>query len=282
MAGNQLEVRRNNIAKLKAQLKVDSVQEQFENALKDNSGPFVASVIDLYGSDTYLQECDPTAVVMECLKAATLKLPINKQLGFAYIVPYGGTPQFQLGYKGYIQLAMRTGKYKFLNAGVIHDGMKVSENLLTGETTVTGGANSDKVIGYFAHMELLNGFTKTVYLTTEKIEAHGKKFSKSYSKSSSPWKTNFEAMAKKTVVRLLLSKWGIMSIEMQDAIVRDVDAEVAEDINQNANKQIIDVQEAQTVDDKQPPAHNPETGELSDAEVDDMAANIADEMGPEY
>ena len=275
---NDLAIRKNKIEKLKAQLNQDSVQEQFRNALKENSGPFVASVIDLYGSDTYLQDCDPTAVVMECLKAATLKLPINKQLGFAYVVPYKkagkAIPQFQLGYKGYIQLAMRSGQYKTLNAGQVGEGVTVKHDLLTGKIELVGEPKKNaKTIGYFCHMELINGFVKTLYMTKEQAEAWGKRYSKSYSKDTSPWKTNFEEMALKTTVRRLLSKWGIMSIEMQQAFETDVEAEVAEEIAANANRgPIIDI----TPEAKELPAHDPDAGEIKTADAKLSEDELAD------
>ncbi|SFR15378.1 recombinase RecT [Desulfoscipio geothermicus] len=236
--------------KLKGLLNVESVKTQFQNALKENAGPFIASIIDLYGSDKYLQQCDPNAVIMEALKAATLKLPINKQLGFAYIVPYKSKgvsiPQFQLGYKGYIQLAMRTGQYKFLNAGIIREGIKVERNILTGQIEFTGEPTSEKPQGYFAYMELLNGFSKTVYMTKEEVTAHAKRYSKSYNLSNSAWKTNFDEMAMKTVIRLLLSKYGILSTDMISVLTTDrdgdVESEVANEIANEANKETIDVE----------------------------------------
>lgn len=232
--------------KLKRFLNEESVQAQFRNALNENAGAFIASIIDLYGSDKNLQQCNPNQVIMECLKAATLKLPINKQLGFAYIVPYKKKgvmiPQFQLGYKGYIQLAMRTGQYRFLNAGVIYEGIKVNKNILTGEITFEGEPTSHKPQGYFAYMELLNGFSKTVYMTKAEVEAHAKRYSKSYNMDSSAWKSNFDEMAMKTVLRRLLSKYGILSTEMVTALTSDSDAEIEEEIARNANQEAIDVE----------------------------------------
>src|SRR6056297_1666908 len=128
--------------KLKSILEKDSVQKQFKNALDENSGSFVASIIDLYNNDNYLRKCDPSAVVQEALKAATLKLPINKQLGFAYIVPYGDKPEFQIGYKGYIQLAMRSGQYKHLNAGKVYEGEEIEHDKLKGNYYISGEAKS--------------------------------------------------------------------------------------------------------------------------------------------
>lgn len=234
-----------NIEKLKKVLYAPSVKEQFQNSLKENAGAFTASIIDLYNNDNYLQKCDPNKVVMEALKAATLKLPINKQMGFAYIVPYKNKPEFQIGYKGYIQLAMRTGQYKYLNAGEVYEGMEVEENILTGSIEISGKKTGD-IIGYFAYMELLNGFSKTVYMTKKEVEAHGQEYSKSYSYSSSAWKTNFDAMAKKTVLRRLLSKYGIMSVEMVSAFSNESsfndESEIQEEIDNEANSEVIDVE----------------------------------------
>lgn len=217
------------IEKLKSILYADSVQEQFRNVLKENAGAFVASIIDLYNTDKTLQACDPKAVVMEALKAASLKLPINKQLGFAYIIPYkdGKTgqyvPTFQLGYKGYIQLAMRTGAYKYINADVVYEGELVKYDKLTGEIEIDPSKRvSDKKIGYFAYIETLNGFRKTLYMSIEEVTKHAQRYSKSYGSKNSVWATDFDAMALKTVLRLLLSKYGIMSIEMQTAIAEDM------------------------------------------------------------
>jgi len=123
------------VQKFKDVINVDSVQEQFRNALQEGAPLFVASLIDIFSSDKNLQKCEPKAVIMEALKAATLKLPINKNLGFAYIIPYGDVPYFQLGYKGYIQLAMRTGQYRYINADVVYEGELVYHDKLTGEVS---------------------------------------------------------------------------------------------------------------------------------------------------
>jgi len=216
------------IDKLKNILAAQSVKEQFEAVLKENAGAFVASIIDLYNTDRTLQMCDPKNVVMEALKAASLKLPINKQLGFAWIVPYrdGKTgqyvPTFQLGYKGYIQLCMRTGAYRYINADVVYEGELVKHDKLTGEIEIDSEKRTgDKKVGYFAFIETLNGFRKTLYMTVEEVTKHAQQYSKSYSSKNSVWATDFDAMALKTCLRLLLSKYGIMSVEMQRAYIAD-------------------------------------------------------------
>lgn len=216
------------IDKLKNILAAQSVKEQFESVLKENSGAFVASIIDLYNTDKTLQMCDPKNVVMEALKAASLKLPINKQLGFAWIVPYRDSktgqyiPTFQLGYKGYVQLCMRTGAYRYINADVVYEGELVKHDKLTGEIEIDPEKRTDdKKVGYFAFIETLNGFRKTLYMTVEEVTKHAQQYSKSYSSKNSVWATDFDAMALKTCLRLLLSKYGIMSVEMQRAYVVD-------------------------------------------------------------
>lgn len=245
------------VQKLKGIINSDSVQEQFKNALQDGAPLFVASLIDIYSNDKYLQKCAPQAVIMEALKAATLKLPINKNLGFAYIVPYGNEPQFQPGYKGYIQLAMRTGQYKYINADVVYEGEFKSQNKLTGEIDLSGEATSEEVVGYFAYIETVNGFKKTIYWSKEKVTSHAKRYSKSFNSKNSAWKTNFDEMALKTMIRNLLSKYGVMSIEMMNAFTSDSvdertpEAIVQDEIDENANKEFIDV-DATMVDEPEP------------------------------
>lgn len=249
------------IQKFKAVVNADSVQEQFKNALKEGAPLFVASLIDIYSNDTYLQNCQPSAVIMEALKAATLKLPINKSLGFAYIVPYKDVPQFQIGYKGYIQLAMRTGQYKYINADVVCEGELKGHNKLTGEIDLSGEAKNDRVIGYFAYIEMVNGFKKSVYWTKQKITDHAKRYSKSYNNKSSAWQSNFDEMALKTMLRNVLSKYGIMSVEMMNAFTADVDertpeAQVEDEIRDNANQETIDVEGTIIKGEGQEPVHD--------------------------
>lgn len=278
---------------LKNMLNAPSVLEQFKNALAKNASTFVASVIDLYNTDSKLQLCEPRQVVSEALKAAVLHLPINRALGYAYIVPYKNTkkdergnyikvyePSFQLGYKGYIQLAMRTGQYRTINADVVYDGELRKVNKLTGEIAFDGEKKSDKIVGYFCYFELMNGFSKTLYMTVEQVAAHAKRYSKglvSYDKDGKPedvtedalvrlaalpfspdskkvgWLGNFHAMAIKTVIRTLLSKYGYLSIEMQNAFADDNEADYDNDVadrerlvSHNATK-VINMDEAEFV-----------------------------------
>lgn len=270
---------------LKSIMNAESVQQQFKNALGKNAGTFVASVIDLYNGDTGLQQCQPKQVVMEALKAAVLHLPINKALGYAYVIPFKNTkkvngqwvkvyePVFQMGYKGYIQLAMRTGQYRTINADAVYEGELRKVNKLTGEIAFDGERTSDKVVGYFCYFELLNGFSKTLYMTVEQMANHAKRYSKGLVKYDDAgnkvdvtvdslvaladlpmapdsktvgWLGNFHGMAIKTVIRNLLSKYGYLSVEMQDAISNDYEGDDATDdrgtlIQNDANAQTVDM-----------------------------------------
>jgi recombination protein RecT len=239
------------IDKLKVALNEDFVQNQLKSSLAENSGAFSASVIELFTSEKALMDLDPKMVIMQAMKAAVLKLPINKSLGFAWIVPYKGVPQFQIGYKGLIQLALRTGEYRFINTSEVFEGEFKTANKLTGEFDLTGKQTSEVVVGYFAYIELMNGFSKTLYMTKAQVEAHAKKYSASYSFPSSPWKTEFNAMAKKTVIRNLLTHYGYLSVEMANAIESDTNQDAAdkvmEEIRGNANKKDIAFEEADVV-----------------------------------
>ena len=199
-----------------------AVRKRFEEVLCERAPQYMSSIVNLVNSDTNLKKCEPMSVIASCMVAATMDLPVDKNLGYAWVVPYGTKAQFQMGYKGYIQLALRTGQYKAINVVEIREGELISWNPLSEEVEIDfTQRKSDKVIGYAGYFKLLNGFEKTVYWNKEDIEAHAKKFSKTYSFKNGVWQTDFDSMAKKTVLRNLLSKWGILSIEMQKAYSAD-------------------------------------------------------------
>jgi recombination protein RecT len=167
-----------------------------------------------------LKNADPISVYNSAMLAATLDLPINQNLGFAWIVPYGKAAQFQLGVKGLVQLAQRSGQYLNINVIEVYENQFESFNTLTEKLSANFDLPGDgKIVGYAAYFKLINGFEKTCYWTVEKVMQHGKRYSKSY--NNGPWKTDFDAMAKKTVLKSTLSKWGILSIEMQTAVKVD-------------------------------------------------------------
>lgn len=260
--GKAMSVRDQKVAGFKGLINTQAMVKRLTTTLgdKDKAGQFMASMLDLYEGDTALQNCDPQKVLMECLKAASLNLPIVKGLGFTYVVPYGSTPTFIIGYKGYIQLALRSGQYKILNADCIYEGEEIKFNRLTGQIEIAGSKTSEKAIGYFAYFQLINGFEKTLYMTVEEIQTYARKYSKAY--KNGPWQTEFDAMAKKTVLRQIL-KYGPMSTEMQEAEKAEIQsAEIAAqaEVEANANQgAIIDVQYA---DANEPVPVDEATGEI--------------------
>jgi recombination protein RecT len=290
MENNKVETRK-RIDVLKSILNAESVEGQFRNALNKNSGPFIASVIDLYNGDKGLQECDPKQVVMEALKAAVLKLPVNKALGFAYIIKFNNsvlqddgtykkvpTPTFIPGYKGYIQLAMRTGQYRTIHADLVYEGELNRVNKLTGEITFDGEKKSDKVVGYFAYFELINGFSKTLYVGLRDMAKHAKTYSPSIkfdkkvtvesleklagkAPTGIGWTGGFDDMAIKTVLRNLLSKYGHLSIEMQGAIADDMGIDSRATEIQELPVQTIDIEADDASENPVPPGVNPANGE---------------------
>lgn len=223
-----------------------SIKKRFEGVLKEKAPQYMSSIVNLVNSDTNLQKCDGMSVIASCMVAATMDLPVDKNLGYAWVVPYGNRAQFQMGYKGYIQLALRTGQYKAINVVEIREGELVSWNPLTEEIEVDfSKRESDAVIGYAGYFKLINGFEKTVFWTKEEVNSHANKFSKTINSKNSVWKSNFDAMAKKTVLRNLLSKWGILSIEMQKAYTADeglINKEFMDDV-ENVQANIEDIQE---------------------------------------
>lgn len=286
---------------LKVMIDAPTVQAQFKNALGDHKDAFVASLIDLFTGDKSLQRCEPKLIISEALRAATLRLPLNKALGFAYIVVYNTTeknadgssvrvakPTFIPGYKGYIQLAMRTGQYRTINADYVYEGELRKVNKLSGEIAFDGEKKSDKIVGYFCYFELLNGFSKTLYVPLEEMAAYAKRYSPSINKDTTinqlidkandgivskkvGWEGNFNDMALKTVIRRLLSKYGFLSVEMQNAISKDVDLDNSETdrndmISEEANKKVIDIDSVEV---------DTETGEIKNADK-------ADEDMPNY
>lgn len=225
---------------MKGLLSSPAVMNRFEEVLGKRASQFTASILSLYNSENTLQKAEPMSVISSAMVAATLDLPVDKNLGYAWIVPYKGRAQFQLGYKGYIQLALRTGQYKSINCIPVHKGELQKWNPLTEEIEIDfEKRESDAVIGYAAYFELLNGFRKTVYWTKAQVEKHKKKFSK----SDFGWGKDWDAMALKTVLKSMLSKWGILSVEMQKAVIEDNEERERIDITDAmAEPEIIDAE----------------------------------------
>lgn len=262
MAENQLEVKRTStqatILDFNKKVNGNYVQNQLKAVLKENAGTFTTSLVELFTGDAQLQSCDTGKVVQEAMKAASMKLPINKNLGYAYIIVFNNydkttrtkvpTPQMVIGYKGLLQLAYRTGYYTNINADIVYEGELKGKDKLSGMIDLSGEKISNKVVGYFAYFELKSGIKKTLYVTLEEMAAYALKYSPTFKarpkdgKEITPdflceqaqlqsengptqgqvgWNGDFNAMAQKTVLRRLLSKYGYLSIEMMDALSKD-------------------------------------------------------------
>lgn len=221
-ANNQQIAKQGTLSVIKGLLNNDAVKKRFEEVLGERAGQFMASITSLVTSSTNFTDVDPNTIIASAMISATLNLPINPNLGFAYLIPYAKKCTYQLGYKGFLQLALRTGQYKNINATEVYEGELASRNRLTGEIEIDESKKtSDKVIGYAAFFKLINGFEKTLYMDIEAIKTHAKRFSKSYSNKDALWQKDFHSMAMKTVLKMLISKYGILSVEMQKAIVAD-------------------------------------------------------------
>lgn len=197
-----------------------AVQHKFEKLLGARAPQFISSVLQTVNNNKLLSKADPATIMNAAATAASLDLPINQSLGRAWIVPFKGQAQFQIGYKGFVELAQRSGKYRAINAITVYENQYKGFNSLTEE--IDGDFSQDgagAVVGYAAYFELLNGFKKTVFWSREKVEQHAKRFSKSF--NNGPWKTDFDSMAKKTVLKHTLSNWGVLSVEMQTATIAD-------------------------------------------------------------
>ena len=260
-------------------------QTLLQNTLKDNKGTFTTSLMELATSDEKLLQCAPNALMAEALKAASLHLPLNKQLGQCYILPFKNhgvmTPTLVVGTKGYLQLAMRTGKYETINSDVVYEGELKGYDKVTGNLDLSGVRTSNVPIGYFAYMKMKNGFSKLLYMSLDEVCLYAKQYSPTvkFSEKATPatlkelalkqaasgvsdgvgWYSNFESMALKTVLRRLLSKWGELSIENNDILNIDEapSAEQQRDEEFAEAKEVIEVDD-ETGEIKQPAGEDPE------------------------
>ena len=202
-------------------LKSVDVKQRFQEIMGEKAQAFLASVLSVVYQDDKLKECDPQSILYAAMKAAVLDLPIEQNLGQSYIIPYKGKATFQIGYRGIIRLALRTKEYDVINADKVYEGENVVVDRLTGRITFNGKRKSDKVIGAFAYFKLKDGFEKYLYMTTEELEAHGKRYSPSYSYDSSLWKKDPKAMYLKTVLKMLLSRYGPLSVDVKVILAED-------------------------------------------------------------
>lgn len=227
------EVIKTQQSKIVEYAKTDIIKKRFNQIFNDMSktNGFITSLINIINNNKMLQNCDPETVFGSALVACSLNLPINPTIGFAYLLPYGSRCQLILGYKAYIQLAIRTGQYADIHCSSVYEDELDYYNPITGKVKFTDRSTwkqrdnneSNKIVGYYSYFKLLNCYSKEFYMSKKQIEAHAKKYSKSYGSTSSTniWKSDFELMALKTVIRQLLRRWGMLSIEMQKAIEHD-------------------------------------------------------------
>lgn len=272
------------------------VQNQLKQVLGNNSGTFATSLVEVFTNDTQLQKCDQKKVVQEAIKAATLKLPLNKQLGYAYIVVYNNwdkaarkavpTPTLILGWKGLLQLALRSGQYRIINTDIVYEGELKGKDKLSGVIDLSGDKISERVEGYFAHFETINGFKKTLFMSLSDMANYALKYSPTFKRNPKDnpiptvdelcdlansqvtgnptgkigWEGDFNSMAVKTVLRRLLSKFGYLSIEMMNAMSEDEDYNPSEQRDEE-NAESKPVFDAQTVEEAQAEEVNEELEE---------------------
>ena len=216
-------------------------QEYLEGVLGEKKQAFVNNLTALVSNDKGLQACEPTTLMFAALKATALDLPLDNNLGFAYVIPFkdnklGKTvATFMCGYKGITQLAIRSGQFKTINVTDVREGELKGRNRMTGELSfewIEDDAVRCKlpIIGYVGYFKLLSGYSKTTYWSVEELKQHGVKYSQTYKKGCGVWADNFDQMCRKTVIKLMLNKGDApMSVEMQQAIKYDQSVILDED-----------------------------------------------------
>lgn len=247
---------------LTAYLTQDAVKQQINNVIGGKDGQrFISAIISAVNTNPALQECTNPSILSGALLGESLKLSPSPQLGHYYLVPFSDNKkgikvaQFILGYKGYIQLAIRSGQYKKINVLAIKEGEldyfdPLNEDIKVSLIDKWDEREAAPTIGYYAMFELTNGFRKSIYWSKAKMEAHALKYSKGYAakKGYTFWEKDFDGMAYKTMLRQLISKWGIMSIEMQNAFDNDM-AVIHEDGTKDyvdTEDYVVEVEEPQT------------------------------------
>jgi recombination protein RecT len=232
-------------------LSLPNTAKFLDDNLREKRSEFVSNLLALCDGDEKLAACEPKKLMLCAMNATALNLPLNKNLGFAYIIPYKGVPSFQIGYKGLIQLAIRSGSYEFLNACEIREG-EITRNKITGEITFLGEKPDNKVVGYVAYLKLNTGFSASLYMTEAEIESHAIRFSKMYqydkksNTQTSKWSDSLARpkMAIKTVLKGLLGTYGLMTTDIKMAFEKDDEQETGDSFR--------DVQEAEIIPQPEP------------------------------
>lgn len=227
----------NNLVELKTKLDAPSVKAKFESMLGKRAPQFITSISSVVQNNALLQKAEVNSIIMGAAVAASMDLPLNANLGYAALVPFnskggGCFAQFQIMTKGWTELFIRTGQCQSLINEIVYEGQLIKKNKFTGEYVFDEDAKkSDKIIGYMAYFRLTNGYEKTEFMTVEEVKAHAQRFSQTFRSGAGIWKDSFDAMALKTVLKKLLTKWAPKSIEIQKAALFDqavVDGNVAD------------------------------------------------------
>ena len=227
----------NNLVELKTKLDAPSVKAKFESMLGKRAPQFITSISSVVQNNALLQKAEVNSIIMGAAVAASMDLPLNANLGYAALVPFnskggGCFAQFQIMTKGWTELFIRTGQCQSLINEIVYEGQLVKKNKFTGEYVFDEDAKkSNKIIGYMAYFRLTNGYEKTEFMTVEEVKAHAQRFSQTFRSGAGIWKDSFDAMALKTVLKKLLTKWAPKSIEIQKAALFDqavVDGNVAD------------------------------------------------------
>ena len=252
---NEIQISNDNKITSVAQLiHNETFLKKANDVLGSGTQQFMSSVLSLANSNSDLQKCDPIKLYNVCLMSAAIKLPFNQNLGQAYIIAYKGEPQLQIGWKGFVQLAQRSGQFKTINCTDVREGEIKKNDRLTGEIEFEWIEDEEErekapVIGYVAFFELLNGFRKMLYMTKTELDAHAKRYSQTYKKGYGVWKDNFNAMAQKTVIKLILNKYAPLSVDMQKAIELDQAGDEGEYLDNQNRVEIIDAELGDSEDD---------------------------------
>lgn len=279
-----IELKKNNIVAqkeaktLKGMLEMPAYKNKFNEMLGKKAAGFMSSIIAVANNNKLLAKAEPSTVIGAAAQAAMLDLPINQSLGFAYIVPYKGAAQFQLGYKGYIQLAQRSGQYVDIGAKTVYEGELEYENRLLDKFKF-GERTGDKVIGYLAYFRLTNGFEKMLFMELDEMIAHAKKYSNSYSGGTEKWGlAEFDVMAEKTVLKRLLSKYGPLSIEsiqMSQALSNDggvISINKDGEFDVDFSGETIDAEYEETIEEHSGDTYNV-AGEIIDANTGEVVGH---------
>lgn len=270
------------------------VRDKFKEILGDEGNAFLANALQAVQRNPALMKCAPNSVITSCMIAASLKLSVDPALGEAYVVPYADkgvqVAQCQIGYKGFVQLAWRTGQYRDMNVVPVYEDEFKSEDIKTGRVIVEplsdgwrskarmGNADAEKHIkGYLAFFELMNGAYKEEFWYLNEIDAHGKRFSKSFNFSGGPWTTSRAAMRAKTVLKSLLSAWGPKSVTMAKSMTLDGASGTDMDLKTVVNDDIsFSTEEPQAIEESAPSGPDVEAGTTSAEPVATQANKVQD------